>query len=286
MAKHAQKKKLTIRDFQSMKERGEPIAVATAYDYVTTRLIETAEIDIVLVSDWGIATTLLGYQTALQVKWDEVLFYLKAVARLVKHAFVLGAMPFGSYNVSDVESVRNAALFMKAGADAVKVEGAGPIINRIHAMSEAGIICVAHLGATPHFIKQMGGLHIAGQTAEEAAQLVKDAQLVEEAGAWALILEDVPDRVAEVIAQKTNLIIIGAGGTSGCDGQMLTIHNILGMPEAVSLIFSRHYANFYDRMIEALNAWCAEVRNLQFPTKKQTFSIPDDQFERFLDMID
>ena len=278
-------KKLTIRDLQNMKVRGEPIAVATAYDYVTTKLVEAAEIEVVLVSDWGIATTLLGYPSALQVKWDEVLFYLKAVTRLVEHAFIVGAMPFGSHNVSNVEAVRNAALLMKAGADAVKLEGAGQMVERVRAISQTGIICVAHLGATPQLVKQLGALPQVGQTAEDAAQLLKDAELLEDAGAFALILDGVPDRVAEVIARKTKLITIGAEGTAGCDGQMLTTHSILGMPEAVPSLFSSHYANFYDRMLAAVNAWAAEVRSLQFPTKKQTFTIPDEEFQRFLDML-
>jgi len=269
-----------------MKERGEPIAVATAYDYVTTKLIEAAEIEVILVSDWGIATTLLGYPTALPLKWDEVLFYLQGVCRIAQSAVVVGSLPFGSYQLSNLEAVHNAAQFMKAGADAVKVEGAGTTIDRVHAISEAGIICIGHLGATPHYVKQRGGLHPVGQTAEEAVQLIREGQALAEAGAWALILEGVPDRVAEVICRKTNLIVIGAGGTSGGDGQMLTTHSILGMPEAVPPLFSRQYADFEGRMGEALNAWCAEVRNLQFPTEKQTFGIKDEQFERFLDMID
>jgi 3-methyl-2-oxobutanoate hydroxymethyltransferase len=285
MSEATSRKKLTIRDLRSRKAHGEPIAVATAFDYVTTKLVEEGEIDVVLVSDWAVATTLLGYPSALHVKWDEVLFYLKAVARLVQYAFVVGAMPFGSYNVSDVEAVRNASLFMKAGADAVKLEGAGQTVDRIRAISRTGTICVAHLGATAHQEKQLSGLHPVGQTAAEAAQLVEDAQLLVEAGAFALILEGMPERVAEVIREKTEVITFGAGGTPGCDGQMLTTHSILGMPEAVLPLFSRHYADFYDRMLTGVNAWAAEVRGVQFPTAKQTFTIADAEFERFLDMI-
>ena len=280
------RKKLTIRDLQSMKGCSEPIAVATAYDYVTTKLVEAAGIEVILVSDWGIATTLLGYPTALQVKWDEVLFYLQGVCRIAQRAVVVGSLPFGSYQLSNLDAVRNAAQFMKAGADVVKVEGAGPAIDRVRAISEAGIICVGHLGATPHYVKRRGGLYPLGKSAEEAAQLAEDAQALEEAGAWALILEGVPGRVAEVICQKTSLIVIGAGGTPGCDGQMLTTHSILGMPEAVPPLFTRRYADFEGRMLDAVNAWCAEVRDMEFPTEKQTFGIKDEQFGRFVDMID
>jgi len=285
MSQPAQKKKLTIADLRGMKERGEPIAVTTAHDYVTTKLVDEAEIDAVLVSDWSVATSVLGYATALQAKWDEVLFYLQGVCRIVEHAVVIGSLPFGSYHVSDAEAVRNAARLMKAGADTVKVEGAGPIIDRAHAISQAGILCVGHLGATPHSVKRRSGLCPFGQKAEEAAQLVKDAQALAQAGAWAIMLEGVPDRVAEIVCRKTNAIIIGAGGTSDCDGQMLTIYSILGMPEAVSPLFSRQYADFEGSMLAALNAWCAEVRNLEFPTEKQTFDIKDEQFERFLEVI-
>ncbi len=274
--------KLNIPELLRMKAAGEALSMATAHDYVTTRLIDAAGIDMVLVSDWSIATTLLGYSTALQVKWHEVMFYLQAVCRLVQHAVVIGAMPFGSYQGAVEATVQHAGLMMKAGVDAVKLEGGGPTIERVRALYAAGIPCVGHLGATPQSVKMRGGLRPYGQTCDEAAQLLSDVQALEAAGAWAVILEGVPNRVAARIGERTRLILIGAGGTAPCDGQMLTTHDILGLPEPVAPLSSRHYADFTARMLTAVNAWCAEVRDLQFPTDKQTFGIKDGEFAQFL----
>ena len=277
--------KLTIRDLQRMRERSEPIAVATAYDYVTTKLIEAAGIEVALVSDWGIATTLLGYRMSSQVTWDEALFYLTGVCRIAESAWIVGSLPFGSYQVSDGQAVRNAAKIMKAGADAVMLEGLACSVDRVRSISRSGIICVVYLGATPHYRRIMGGRSSLGQTAEEAAQLVREAQELEEAGASVLILEGIPHRVAVTIGQRTDLVTVGSGGTRGCDGQLLTTHSVLGMPEAMSPMLLRTYADFESRMLTALDEWCSEVRSSDFPTSKQTFSIKDDEFERFMGMI-
>jgi 3-methyl-2-oxobutanoate hydroxymethyltransferase len=285
MSEATGRKKLTIRDIAAMKKRGEPIAMATAYDYVTTKLVEDAGIEMILVSDWGVATTLLGYRDAAQVKWEEVLFYLRGVCRNAKSALVVGSMPFGSYQQSTTDAVRGAVQFMKAGADALKLEGAGPTIECVRAISEAGVVCIGDLGATPHHTKVRGRSGAYGDNAEEAVQLLHDAQALEQAGAWGLILEGVPDRIAKAVCSETELIVLGTAGTPGCDGQMLTTHSILGMPQDPTPPFSPSYVDLQSRMIDALNAWCAEVQDLAFPSSKQTFSIKDEQYERFLSLL-
>ncbi len=275
--------KLSIPNLQRMKAAGKPIAMTTAHDYVTTRLADAAGIDMLLVSDWSIATTLLGYSTALQAHWHEVLFYLQAVCRLARRALVVGSLPFGSYQRSVEDAVKHAGLMLKAGADAVKLEGGGSAIDQVRTLCAAGIPCMGHLGATPQSVKRRGGLRPFGQTADEATQLLADALALDSAGAWAVMLEGVPDSVAGLIGQRTSLILIGAGGTAGCDGQMLTMHSILGLPELVAPLCSRHYADLSSRMLTALNTWCAEVRDLRFPTAKQTFGIKDEEFAHFVE---
>jgi len=277
--------KLTLRDLKTMQRAGEPITAATAYDYASIHLVEEAEIDILVPSDWGIATTLFGQRTALQATLDHVVFYLKALGRLAQRGFVLAPMPFGSYEVSNEEAVANAALLMKAGADSVKLEGGGLVAERVRALSEMGIPCAGHLGYTPQQIRRLGGERAVGDVAGEAAALLRDAQALEEAGAWGVVLQHVPERVARIITDRTALITIGAGGTRGCDGHMVLTHDLVGWPQCERPLFSVQYAEFFERAVAALNRHCAEVQALEFPTEEHTFHIPEDEFEKFLDEI-
>jgi 3-methyl-2-oxobutanoate hydroxymethyltransferase len=279
-------KKLTIRDLVRMKHTGERIAAATAYDYVTTKLVEAAGVEMVVVSDRGIATTLLGYRLPAQVKWAEVLFYLQGVSRIAQRAVVVGVLPFGSFQVSNEEAVRNATRMMKLGADAVMLADVGCSVERACAIAQSGVVSLVQLGALS---LQNGPAHRSPTrdwVAQDAAYLVDRARALEEAGVWGLVLDGIPERAARVINERTSVVTIGTGGMTGCDGDLLTTHGILGLPEAAGPQSPRAYADYGKRMVEAIDAWCSEVRSLSFPTDKQTFGIKDEEFGRFLNMVD
>ncbi len=278
-------KKLTLRDLRAKKANGERITCSTAYDYASIQLAEQAEMDILLPSDFGIGTILLGYATSLPVTMEAVIFYVEALVKSAKRGFILAPMPFGSYQVSDEEAVRNGARLLKIGADAVKLEGGGKTIDRVRAMSEVGIPCVGHLGYTPQLAKSLGEERVVGDTAEEAEQLLRDAQALEQAGAWGLLLENVPQRVAQVITERTGLITIAGGGTRGCDGNMVMVHDLVGWPLENKPLFSVQYANFFERAVAALDRHYDEVQALEFPTAKHTFRIPDEAYDQFLTEI-
>lgn len=276
--------RLTLRNLKDMKA-GDPITAATAFDYAGIRLIEEAEIDIVVPCDWTLSTILLGNPTPAQVTVEHILFYIKAQARLVDRAFILAPMPFGSHETSNEDALGNATLLIKAGADAVKLEGAGPTIDRVSALSIMGIPCCGHLGYTPQKAKWLGVERVFGEEAEEAQSIYNDALSLEDAGAWGVVLHNVPERVASVITERTNLITIGAGGTHGtrcCNGQLVITHDLLGWPMSRKPMFSIAYANFAERAITALNRHVAEVQALKFPEPQHTFKISDDEFDAFL----
>jgi 3-methyl-2-oxobutanoate hydroxymethyltransferase len=216
---------------------------------------------------------------------EHVLFYLHALARLVEHAFILCPMPFGSYQTSNEDALHHASRLMKAGAESLKLEGGGSTIERVQALAEVGIPCAGHLGYTPQQFHCLGGQRVVGDTAEEAYQLCQDALGLEEAGAWGVILQNVPDPVARTVRERSGLITIGAGGTRGCDGQMAPIHDLLGWPQRVKPLFSVQYGDFFNRAVAALNRHCAEVQELRFPSKEHTFSISEDEFDAFTKQI-
>ena len=277
--------KVSLKELRAKKTAGESITAVTAYNYIDVQMAEEAAIDILVPCDWGMATTLLGYPTALQVTMDHVLFYLHALARLAKNGLILAPMPFGSYQTSNEDTALNASRLMKGGAESIKLEGGGSSIERVRTLSEIGIPCVGHLGFTPQQTHRLGGERVVGDSAEEARQLLQDASALEEAGAWGVILQNVPERVAHVVMDRTDLITIGSGGTRGCDGHMVLLHDLLGWPQHIRPLFSVQYGDFFNRAVDALDRHCGEVQALQFPTRDHTFGIPEEEFDEFMKRI-
>lgn len=277
--------KLTLRNLRAMKADGKPVTAATAFDFASIRLVEEAEIDIIIPCDWSLSTTLLGNRTALQITLEHVLLYVRGLARLAERGFVLAPMPFGTYQVSNEDAARNATQLMKAEADAVKLEGGGPTIERVRALAEMGIPCCGHLGYTPQCESWLGGERVVGDTSHKAASIYRDAKALQEAGAWGLILQNVPEEVARTITERTSLITLGAGGTRGCNGQFVLTHDLVGWPMHMEPLFSVRRADFAGRAVAALNRHYDEVQASEFPGAEHTFKIPDDEFAAFLKEI-
>lgn len=278
-------KKLTIKDFTIMKEKGEKFAVTTAYDYNMARMLDEAGIEILGTGSAGATMILGGKLSTVTGTMEDALFFLKLLCPGVKRAHIWCGMPFGSYQVSSEQAVQNAITLMKAGADSVKVEGAGIIADRINSINNAGIPVSGHLGLTPQYISKIGGYRSVGRKVTEAVQLYKDSLLLQEAGAWSIELECVPYRVAEVISKKLKIPTIGTGSGNGCDGQALISHDILGFQRTISPSFSKEYVNLWDTAVDAFNRYRSEVKAGQFPPPEKTIPISEDDFNRFLDLV-
>jgi 3-methyl-2-oxobutanoate hydroxymethyltransferase len=213
---------------------------------------------------------------------DEMLFMTRTVARAAKRPIVVGDMPFGTYQISDDDSVRNAVRFIKeGGADVVKLEGAGPSLSRVHAIVGAGIPVMGHIGLTPQSATMLGGFKAQGRTAAKARQLLADAQALEAAGCFSLVLEAVPAAVAAHITETLTIPTIGIGAGAGCDGQVLVYHDLLGLEEGTSPRFVKRYASLADEIRDALRRYAEDVRSGVFPQAEHTYSIPEDELELF-----
>jgi 3-methyl-2-oxobutanoate hydroxymethyltransferase len=256
---------ITLRRLAEMKAAREPIVMVTAYDYPTARTAEQAEVDMVLVGDSG-AQVVLGYDSTVAVTVDEMLVLAGAVRRGVRSAFVVCDLPFGSTEVSDEQAVQTAVRFVKeAGADAVKLEGGGPSrLSRIRAVVASGIPVVAHIGLTPQTATALGGMRAQGRTAESAERLVREALAVQEAGASVLVIEAVPGEVADVVLPELRIPVIGIGA-GRADGQVLVMHDVLGITEGKAPAFVKRYAEVGDAMVGGVAAYAAEVRSGVFP---------------------
>ena len=273
--------KLTLTQLADMKRRGEKIVMVTAYDAPGARFADAAGIDILLVGDTA-AMVVLGHESTVPVSMDEMLFMTRTVVRSAERPLVVGDMPFGTYQVSDDDAVRNAIRFVKeAGADVVKLEGAGPSLSRVRAIVGAGIPVMGHIGLTPQSATMLGGYKAQGRTAAKARQLLRDAQALEAAGCFAVVLEAVPAAVATHITETLTIPTIGIGAGAGCDGQVLVYHDLLGLEEGTSPRFVKRYASLAGEIRDALRAYADEVRSGAFPQPEHTYSIPDDELELF-----
>jgi 3-methyl-2-oxobutanoate hydroxymethyltransferase len=273
--------KLTLSDLAEMKSRGEKIVMVTAYDAPGARLADEAGIDILLVGDTA-AMVVLGHDSTVPVTMDEMLFLTRTVARTVERPIVVGDMPFGSYNVSDDEAVRNAVRFVKeGGADVVKLEGAGPSLSRAAAIVAAGIPVMGHVGLTPQTETMLGGFKTQGRTAAKARRLLADALALEAAGCFSIVLEAVPTPVAVRITEALTIPTIGIGAGPECDGQVLVYHDLLGLTEGRAPRFVKRYANLAEEIRRALGAYAAEVRDGSYPAEEHTYAMPDDELELF-----
>ena len=273
--------KLAIPELLEMKQRGTKIAMVTAYDAAGARLAEAAGMDIVLVGD-SAAMVVLGHDSTLPVTVDEMLFMTRSVARAVRHPLVVGDMPFGSYQVSDADAVRNAIRFVKeGGADTVKLEGAGRMLPRVRAIVESGIPVMGHIGLTPQSVTALGGYKAQGRTAAKAKRLLADALALQEAGCYSLVLEAVPTPVAARITAALTIPTIGIGAGPQCDGQVLVYHDLLGLTEGHTARFVKRYADLATIIREALAAFVADVRSGAYPEERHTYSMPADEQAAF-----
>ena len=278
----SQRKKVTTLTFRQKKERGEPITMLTAYDYPTAVAMDRAGIDSILVGD-SLAMVVLGYENTLPVTMEEMLHHARAVSRGAKSALLVGDMPFMSYQVSAEEALRNAGRFLQqAGMDSVKLEGGRERADAVRTITGAGIPVMGHIGLTPQSVHQLGGFRAQGKTASAAKRLLEDAQILEEAGAFSLVLESVPARLAEYISQQISIPTIGIGAGAGCDGQVLVTHDLLGLFDRFTPKFVRKYANLHEVMNKAFTDYVEDVESRQFPALEHTVEMTDEEWDMFL----
>jgi 3-methyl-2-oxobutanoate hydroxymethyltransferase len=279
------RKKVTTVTFRQKKERGEPITMLTAYDYPTALAVDNAGVDSILVGD-SLAMVVLGYENTLSVTMEDMLHHARAVSRGAKSALLIGDMPFMSYQVSVEEATRNAGRFLQQGGmDAVKLEGGRERADAIRSITSAGIPVMGHLGLTPQSVNQLGGFRAQGKTAVAAKRLVEDALILEEAGAFSIVLESVPARLAELISKKLSIPTIGIGAGAGCDGQVLVTHDLLGLFDRFTPRFVKKYANFHDAMHKAFTDYIDDVETKRFPAQEHTVDMEDKEWETLLEEL-
>jgi 3-methyl-2-oxobutanoate hydroxymethyltransferase len=273
--------KLTLTTLAEKKRNGERIVMVTSYDYPTARLADEAGLDLVLVGD-SAAMTVLGHDSTVPATMDEMVMLTRAAARGAQRPLLIADMPFGSFQVSDEDALRNAIRFFKeAGADAVKLEGAGTSLSRVRAIVAAGIPVMGHVGLTPQSATMLGGLRAQGRTATQALRLLDDARALEAEGCFAVVLEAVPAPVAARITAALSVPTIGVGSGPDCDGQVLVLHDLVGLYQGRSARFVKRYADVGSTIRDALERFAADVRAGAFPAEEHTYSIPDEELALF-----
>ena len=264
----------TTAEIREMKKRGQKIVMLTAYDYPSARLVEDAGADVILVGD-TLGMVVLGYDSTVPVTMEDMIHHTKAVMRGTSRALVVGDMPFMSYQAGWQEAMRNAARFMQeAGCGAVKLEGGVRSAETVARLTEAGIPVMGHIGLTPQSVNQIGGWKVQGKTPAAAVQLLHDAQALEQAGAFAVVLELVPSPLAQIITERLSVPTIGIGAGVHCDGQVQVFHDLLGLFEAFAPKHARRYADAGTLIREALSQYTEDVRSGAFPTAKESFGMP------------
>jgi 3-methyl-2-oxobutanoate hydroxymethyltransferase len=273
--------KLPITELAEMKARRQPIVMVTAYDAPGGRLADEAGADLVLVGD-SAAMTVLGHDSTIPASMEEMLMLTRAVTRGARRPLVIADMPFGSFQVSDEAAVEHAIRFVKeAGADAVKLEGAGAMLTRVRSIVDAGIPVMGHLGLTPQSATMLGGYKAQGRSAEKALELYDAARALEASGCFSLVLEAVPSPVAARIARELAIPTIGIGAGPDCDGQVLVWHDILGLYEGRTARFVKRYAEIGTAIREALSAYADDVRDRRFPEEQHTYAMPAEELAVF-----
>lgn len=265
------KEKITIPKLKGMKKKGEKIACLTAYDWITASLLDDAGIDLILVGDSG-AMVFAGHETTLPITMDQTIYHTQAVSRGVKRALIIGDMPFLSFQVSPEEALRNAGRFLKeGGADGVKLEGGEAIAETVRKLVGVGIPVMGHLGLTPQSIRILGGYRIRGKEANEAEALKRDAKILEEAGAFAIVLEKIPTSLAKEITRSVSVPTIGIGAGPYCDGQILVTHDMLGLFETFKPKFVRQYAKLAQAIRGAVGEYTKEVKEGKYPSPEESY---------------
>ena len=268
--------KNTVLTFQQAKKEGTRLSMLTAYDYSTAKLVDAAGINSILVGD-SLGNTILGYEDTLSVTMEDMIHHTAAVARGAKNALVIGDMPFMSYQASVYDAVVNAGRLMKEGrANAVKLEGGSSVCEQIKAIVGASIPVCAHIGLTPQSINAFGGFKVQGKGEKQAQQLLDDARRVQEAGAFAVVLEGIPALLAQKITDTLDIPTIGIGAGAGCDGQVLVYQDMLGMFTDFKPKFVKHFANVGEIMTEAFKTFDQEVKEGVFPAQEHTYKIDED----------
>ena len=268
--------KNTVTTLQQMKRDGEKISMLTCYDYSTACLMEEAGINAILIGD-SLGMTMMGYSDTLPVTVDDIIHHCASVSRGLKDTFLVADMPFMSYQTSVYDAVKNAGRLIKEGhAQAVKLEGGATVCEQIRAIVNADIPVVAHIGLTPQSINAFGGFKVQGKNVERAIQILKDAKAVEEAGAFMVTLECVPEELATLISQELSIPTIGIGAGNGCDGQVLVYQDMLGMFSGFKPKFVKHYANIGEEMKRAFSEYDAEVKSKAFPAEEHNFKIDSE----------
>ena len=271
-------RRVSITDLKGMKKRGEKIVMLTAYDYPTARLVEEAGVPLILVGD-SLGMVVLGYDSTIPVTMEEMLHHVKAVVRGTRRAHIVADMPFMSYQASSQEALHNAGRMLKeGGTQSVKMEGGLRVAETVRLLVEAGIPVMGHLGLTPQSINQFGGYKVQGKTPAAAVKLLNDAVALEQAGAYAIVLETVPAQLAMVITERVSIPTIGIGAGPRCDGQVQVLHDMLGLFIDFLPKHAKRYANLAGTIIEAVRQYTAEVKEGRFPTERESFIMDESVF--------
>ncbi len=278
-------KKKMIHDFYRMKAQGEKIVWITSYDYPTAQFAEAAGVDMILVGD-SLGMCVYGYPSTVPVKMDQMIYHSEAVHRGAPNTFVVGDMPFMSYQTTPMVAVENAGRFLKeASCDAIKLEGGKRVIPQIRAILDAGIVVIGHIGLTPQSSGQLGGHKAQGRTVESAQALIEDALALEEAGIHMLLLEAVPPEVSGFIASKLRIPVLSIGAGMNCDGQLLIVSDVIGQFQAFTPKFVKKYANVAQSVTDALKAYGDEVRAGTFPLDEHCYHMLEGEGEKFAELI-
>lgn len=276
-----ERRKTTILNIAKKKTQGKPITMLTAYDYSSGLLVDEAGIDLILVGD-SLGMVMLGLESTVPVTMEEMLHHCRAVGRGAKYAYLVGDMPFMSYQASIPEAIKNAGRFLKEGMmDAVKLEGGSETGTTVRSIVNAGIPVMGHIGLTPQSASKLGGYRVQGRTSENASRLLEDALVLEDSGCFSVVIEAVPAPVAEQISNRLTIPTIGIGAGPDCDGQVLVYHDVVGLFDRFTPSFVKQYANVGQIVHDAISAFAQEVRDGGFPTDAHTYAIDDDELEAF-----
>lgn len=272
--------KVSTVTLKEMKQRGEKITVLTAYDYSTAKMLDQAGIDVLLVGD-SLGMVLLGYDSTIPVTMEDMIIHTRAVARATQNALVVADMPFLSYHVSVSESVKNAGrLLQEAGANAVKLEGGREIAATVEAINAAGIPVMGHLGLTPQSVNKLGGYKVQGKDEAAARIIINNALALQDAGAFAITLECIPAPLAKLVTDKLDIPTIGIGAGVNCDGQVLVIHDLLGLYSDIAPKFAKKYASLNNTIVEAVTKYKTEVKEQIFPAPEHSFGLEEKKLPK------
>lgn len=273
------KKKVTIPEIMEMKKTGRKFKMITVYDYPMASMVDQSKAELILVGD-SLGMVIQGHEGTVPVNIEDVIYHVKAVRKGAPNTFIVGDMPFLSYQVSTEEAIRNAGTLLKIGADCVKMEGGMKVVERVRAVVDAGIPVIAHIGLTPQTAALVGGFKVQGKSAEAAERLLKEALALEEAGAFAIVLECLPTGLARLIDEKLSIPTIGCGAGPYTTGQNLNAYDLLGIFDKFVPKFVKQYAQMGQQMVEVFDTWCTEIDEGKFPEKKHEFTMNDEDLER------